>query len=224
MPADIRNSTWNGAGDHRRWRTGAAARGRRRGGFRGRWRARFAASRRIARRCGRGDRCEWRDRLRARRACVCAAAGRRHRRGDFEFTLAGGAQGAHLHLARHRAGGDRRFHANEGRDGAEDGPEYAFYCRDGAARSSLRELDGSRGADKSEVAATRRADPGGSGGRKPVHCGTRSASGGPQSAVCAGHAQDRSQRARCAATAGGCRRSPPACPAAEERLPDRSTT
>jgi phosphoheptose isomerase len=87
---------------------------------------------------------------------------RKRRRGDgrrhFESAFAARGECAHRYHAGHRPGSDCRLDAPEGRHVAENGPQPAFYCSDGAARQSLRELDDLRGADKSEVAAKGGAD------------------------------------------------------------------
>jgi hypothetical protein len=104
--------------------------------------------------------------------------------------------GANRDRARHGPGSYRRLDAAQGRDRAEDGPEFALYCFDGARRQDLRELDGACRADKSEVTTQGRADSCGSRRIEYVCRRTRFASGGTRSARGTGYGEGGSEFAR----------------------------
>ena len=178
MPADVRHAAADGAGNHRRGRASSAPRG----GRRGRFSARTARAICAARGLTRGDVVVG-IAASGTTPYVLGALEFARRRGAVTVGVTSNPRSPLARKARISIAPDTGpeaivgLDAPEGRDRAEDGPEHAFYRCDGAARQSLRELDGSRGADKSEVAAPGRADSAGSRRRERVCRGTRSASG-----------------------------------------------
>ena len=147
MSADVWCAFSAGAGGGCRGAAGANARRRGRGGFCGARRARLGGDKNYGqrRRCGTGR--QRFDTLRGRRARPRPAPSRVHRGRDVESQVAAGAYRGGQHCSAGGSGSNRRVHADEGGDGAEDGTQHAFYCGDGAVRPRLRQLDDRRGPD-----------------------------------------------------------------------------
>src|SRR3981189_1250978 len=95
---------------------------------------------------------------------VRTAARRDHSRYSSKSADADYAPGWTANRRKKSAGGDYWLDANESRHSTKIGPQYALYGCDGSHGTCLRQLDDWRGADESEVAGKRVANPGGSFG------------------------------------------------------------